>query len=388
MAIVSGIVRDSERTALAGIIVTITAARPVVGFSGGAVAQQTEIYTTSGTGLLTTGNLAPGAYAVTLSVAANASTSQTVLLSTTGIATEAETMTLEAFLAENALPVNSSILQQTVTARDEAVAAAAGITAVMAEIYPQLYNIISDRGLLLIAHRGFRNLYPQNTMLALSHAARIADAIECDVQVSADGTTWVFHDDTVDALTDGTGTFTALSDATIGGLSFDTFGLDADLVDMVKIPRFATLLQFAARNTVPIFPEIKGTRTDADVDLICSEVIAANVSGRTVLQSFSWTHVLRALNYDSRIKCGYLNTSVVLADLQYAVNTLEPFNGRGWLLTSHASLLAEPSIVAYAMARNVPIAAYTVVEQSDADYLQSIGVRAIMSDVALTGINQ
>lgn len=126
MAIVSGIVRDSEQTALAGIIVTITAAQPVVGFNGGAVARQTESYTTNGAGLMTTGDLAPGAYRVTMSVAVNASTSQTVLLETTGVATEAATMTLEAFLAENALPVNTSILQQVLAAAAVALSAYQG----------------------------------------------------------------------------------------------------------------------------------------------------------------------------------------------------------------------------------------------------------------------
>lgn len=279
---------------------------------------------------------------------------------------------------------------QAETAATQAEAAATSAETAAAALLSQsdaaLYDFMDDRGVLLIAHRGFRTLYPQNTMLALSNAARIADAIECDVQVSADGTTWLFHDTTVDALTDGTGTFTALSDATIAGLSFDTFGLDADLVGMVKIPKFSTLLQFARRNTVPIFPEIKAVRTDADVDLICDEVIAAYMDRWTVLQSFSWTHTLRALNYDARIRCGYLNTDTTLAGLQYAVNTLAPFNGRGWLLTSYASLLAEPSAVAYARNNGVPIAAYTVTTQAKADYLQGIGVRAIMADVALTGV--
>lgn len=57
-----------------------------------------------------------------------------------------------------------------------------------------------------IAHRGFSGRYPENTMLAFEKAAEMgADGIELDVQLTKDKEVVVFHDYTVDRMTNGTG---------------------------------------------------------------------------------------------------------------------------------------------------------------------------------------
>lgn len=64
----------------------------------------------------------------------------------------------------------------------------------------------------LFAHRGFAGVAPENTLAAARRAARLgADAIECDVVPTADGTPVVFHDRRLDdrgtsrGITDGSG---------------------------------------------------------------------------------------------------------------------------------------------------------------------------------------
>lgn len=48
---------------------------------------------------------------------------------------------------------------------------------------------------LVLGHRGYRKKFPENTLLAFSKAFEYgADGIECDVQKSADGVYFVFHD--------------------------------------------------------------------------------------------------------------------------------------------------------------------------------------------------
>lgn len=54
----------------------------------------------------------------------------------------------------------------------------------------------------LIAHRGYAERYPENTLLALQAAIDAgADAIELDVQFCQDGTPVVFHDPTLERVT-------------------------------------------------------------------------------------------------------------------------------------------------------------------------------------------
>ena len=59
---------------------------------------------------------------------------------------------------------------------------------------------------LAIAHRGSRELWPENTMEAFSQAAALGFRfMETDLHVTADRVLVCFHDDTVDRTTDGTG---------------------------------------------------------------------------------------------------------------------------------------------------------------------------------------
>ena len=64
---------------------------------------------------------------------------------------------------------------------------------------------------LLIAHRGGSALAPENTLLAFQRALDWwgADILELDVQPTRDGEAVVFHDDTLDRTTDGSGPVSA-----------------------------------------------------------------------------------------------------------------------------------------------------------------------------------
>ncbi|HEU5367421.1 MAG TPA: glycerophosphodiester phosphodiesterase family protein [Ktedonobacterales bacterium] len=68
------------------------------------------------------------------------------------------------------------------------------------------------RAMLCFAHRGASGHSPENTLLAFRYAFELgADAIECDVQLSADGAPVIIHDSTVDRTTNGKGIVVQLS---------------------------------------------------------------------------------------------------------------------------------------------------------------------------------
>jgi glycerophosphoryl diester phosphodiesterase len=59
---------------------------------------------------------------------------------------------------------------------------------------------------LNVAHRGAREIAPENTLAAFYAAAELgADGVEFDVQLTADGFPVVFHDRALERVTDGTG---------------------------------------------------------------------------------------------------------------------------------------------------------------------------------------
>lgn len=61
------------------------------------------------------------------------------------------------------------------------------------------------------AHRCFAEDYPENTRLAAQEAVSVADQLEIDVRRCGSGEIVVFHDETVDGKTDGSGTVSEMS---------------------------------------------------------------------------------------------------------------------------------------------------------------------------------
>ena len=61
-------------------------------------------------------------------------------------------------------------------------------------------------GVVVLAHRGWRGCYPENTMLAFHKAAELPiDGLEIDIHSTADGVLVVFHDATLERTTNGNG---------------------------------------------------------------------------------------------------------------------------------------------------------------------------------------
>lgn len=66
--------------------------------------------------------------------------------------------------------------------------------------------IFDHQGMLVLAHRGGRGLWPENTLYAFRHARALgADVLDMDVHYLKDGHFAVIHDDKVDRITNGTG---------------------------------------------------------------------------------------------------------------------------------------------------------------------------------------
>jgi len=72
---------------------------------------------------------------------------------------------------------------------------------------------------MLSAHRGYWRNAPENSAEAIDAAiAQNYESIEVDVRLSWDRTPWLFHDATLEHVTDGTGYISDATDAYLGGL--------------------------------------------------------------------------------------------------------------------------------------------------------------------------
>ena len=68
------------------------------------------------------------------------------------------------------------------------------------------HPFFNSEEVLVIAHRGGRGLWPENTLYAFERAAELGvDVLEMDIHSTSDGVLVTMHDDTVDRTTDGSG---------------------------------------------------------------------------------------------------------------------------------------------------------------------------------------
>jgi glycerophosphoryl diester phosphodiesterase len=131
-----------------------------------------------------------------------------------------------------------------------------------------------------IAHRGLHDALKgviENTLGAAEAAIAGGFAIECDVQLSSDGEAFVFHDETLDRLTDASGAISAKSSAEI---------VKIRIKGSNRPPaRFDEFLKVVAGRT-PVICELK-SRVDGDWrvgDRVAA--LAASYDGPLALKSF------------------------------------------------------------------------------------------------------
>ncbi|MBO0664148.1 glycerophosphodiester phosphodiesterase [Jiella sp. CQZ9-1] len=111
-----------------------------------------------------------------------------------------------------------------------------------------------------IAHRGLHDSnrdIPENSIPAALAAIAAGYAIECDVQMSADGTPHIFHDGTLNRMTGRHAAFATLSDNELAGLT-----LGRTTATIPTLERFLSLVH----GQVPLVVELKGGEKNRDPD--------------------------------------------------------------------------------------------------------------------------
>jgi glycerophosphoryl diester phosphodiesterase len=137
------------------------------------------------------------------------------------------------------------------------------------------------------AHRGARRDAPENTLPAFELAVdQGADGVEFDVQLSADGTVVVIHDETVDRTTNGSGPVAGL---TVSQLQ----ALDASAgfagYKGVQIPTLAQALDLLAPTSLKVNIELKNAEEAYPglEERVLAAVTGYGLADRVVISSFN-----------------------------------------------------------------------------------------------------
>jgi glycerophosphoryl diester phosphodiesterase len=158
-----------------------------------------------------------------------------------------------------------------------------------------------------ISHRGLAKVAPENTIPAFTAAHGLADMIESDVRVSADGHLVIIHDTTVDRTTDGTG---LVSNLTLHALrALDAGSWFSNSFTGVQIPTFAEMITNILPHATPLIEHKTGSAS-----AYVTALQELGVTTKVMLQSFDWSFLRTVSGLDSSIPLCALGNGLITTD--------------------------------------------------------------------------
>lgn len=145
---------------------------------------------------------------------------------------------------------------------------------------------------LVIAHRGGKNLAPENTMVAFRNADSIgADVLEMDIRLSRDSVLVCHHDATINRCSDGIGSIAEKTYAQLAtynfGYHFRDFKNELTFRDKkVRIPTTREVLKSFPKRTFMIEVKESGERGKLAADSLIYLIERFNLHERVILGSF------------------------------------------------------------------------------------------------------
>lgn len=218
---------------------------------------------------------------------------------------------------------------------------------------------------LCIAHRGAMGHAPQNTLAAISKALELgAPWIEVDVYY-VDGHLVVFHDDRLEALTDGSGAINEQSFSYLRSLKV----LDSDQ----GIPTLEEVCELIA-GRAGLNIELKGVGTAAPVNELINKLINENwQSTQFLVSSFNHRELFAFKQLNPDIRLGALHCSLPLNNAQFAEEL------GAWSLNSSLEFV-DQELVDDAHSRGLKVYVYTVNHPEDITRMQQMGVDGVFTN--------
>jgi glycerophosphoryl diester phosphodiesterase len=213
------------------------------------------------------------------------------------------------------------------------------------KVHPKYYN--KKYPVTVIAHRGYRDVAPENTLSAFRKAVQLgADMVELDVHLSKDGQVVVMHDDTLDRTTNGTG---PVENKTLAELKLlDAGAFFSPVFKGEPIPTLEEVLQFA-KDKISVNIEIKKEavekQSQAGIEKkVVDLMVNSGMQEYLMVSSFSAVAITRIKQINPSISTGYLMVSDGLFSSQVsrvakvkadAVHEMGPFVSKNDVVKSH-----------------------------------------------------
>ncbi len=226
-------------------------------------------------------------------------------------------------------------------------------------------TIAQNNKMLRIGHRGAMGHVTENTIESVQKALELkCDMIEIDVFKIKSGELVVFHDNTLDRITNAKGniedyTLTELEDVTVGG--------------KYKIPTLEAVIDEINRKAI-LNIELKGSNTATDTYRIIQEFKARGWKNEDfILSSFKWDELQTAYNLDSSIPLAVLTEKKPEDAIEFALSI------QAKAINPHFVNLNEENVKAIKQA-NLKIYPWTVNKIADIAKMKSLKVDGIITN--------
>ena len=199
----------------------------------------------------------------------------------------------------------------------------------------RVHRILLRDQTLVIAHRGFSRLAPENTVPAFELAlAAGADLVEFDVRSSRDGQLVVVHDHELDRTTDAKRRWGRRHNRVDAKTGSEIRALDAGTwfhrtFGGVKVPLLSEALTTIGKRSVPLI-ERKGGNATAYASFLRENNLLNNV----IVQSFDWEFLRMLHEEEPRLVLGALGPARLLAGGRKPFGISRKLNA-AWLTQVH-----------------------------------------------------
>ena len=230
---------------------------------------------------------------------------------------------------------------------------------------------------LVLGHRGFSGVYPENTPLAFRKVAEVpgADGIETDVHICKSGELVLCHDETVDRTSNGRGRIVDLSYDELRELDFGSWKSPEfageriwTLGELLDFCREAKLkLNVELKNGLEFYPELERRAAD--------EVRSRHMEDSVFFSSFNHVSMQRFKELCPELEAGLLYESP-LQDMANYLNGSSADNVHPcWRVFNYQSELME-----LFHSRGMKVNVWTVNDEAAARFMIELGVDGLIGN--------
>ena len=227
----------------------------------------------------------------------------------------------------------------------------------------------------VFAHRCGGALAPENTLAGLRVAAAMGiHAVEFDVMLSADGSPWLIHDETLERTTNGSGCMSETPDAILCTLDAGSFRHHAFSEE--PLPTLESAAALCRKLGLMANVEIKPA---AGFEAVTGKVVARQILDQwqgdvfPLVSSFSQIALESARRVSPRLPLGYLCE-------RPPADWLDCIDGLGAFSLHCCAEHIDDSLLSVAKDRGIPVLCWTVNDREFAEALFRRGVMSVFSD--------